>query len=158
MDDGIDYSTLGTLLAGKPERAELIKIIQSDPDGTRKVIQKTGTKPYLDWLTQSIGDSDEDKKILIKEKAKLNSILPTMSPISSNIEEENITLKQYVKYIEGTILKQFNFDTNVIISMQGITFGSKGDMPENVGMLEFRFDFKGTNSEIARFIDYINTS
>lgn len=48
-----------------------------------------------------------------------------MSPISSNIEESNISLKDYVKFIEGTILKQFNFDSNVVISMQGVSFGSK---------------------------------
>ena len=38
-----------------------------------------------------------------------------MSPISSNIEEENMTLKQYVKFIESEILRQFNFNSNVVI-------------------------------------------
>jgi hypothetical protein len=159
VDQGLDYASLGNLLSSKPERAELIKIIQTDPRGTEAVIKKTGSKNYLDWLNQSIGDSDEDKKILVREKGKLNSIIPTMSPISSNIEESNISLKDYVKFIEGTILKQFNFDSNVVISMQGVSFGSKwGNTPENVGTLDFRFDFKGTNSDIKRFIEYVNTA
>lgn len=121
-DTGISFANLGNLLSGKPERLELVKIMQSDPPETEKVIQKIGNQNYLDWLTQSIGKSDNDKQILIQEKAKLNSIIPTMSPVSTNIEEENVTLKQYVRFIEGTILKKFNFDSNVVIGMQGITF------------------------------------
>jgi hypothetical protein len=46
-----------------------------------------------------------------------------MSPISSNIDETNITLKQYVRFIEDGILNTFNFDTNTNIGMQGIVFG-----------------------------------
>lgn len=159
LEDGLDYATLGNMLSGKPERSELVKIIQTDPRGTETVIKKTGTKNYLEWLTQSIGDSDEDKKILVREKGKLNSIIPTMSPISSNIEETNISLKDYVKFIEGTILKKFNFDSNVVITMQGVTFWQKWwNVPENVGVLDFRFDFKWTNSDISRFIEYVNTA
>jgi hypothetical protein len=44
--------------------------------------------------------SGDDKNKLIQAKQKLNSILPTLSPISNNFDEENITLKEYVKYIE----------------------------------------------------------
>ncbi len=156
--DGINFTTLGSLLSGKPERLELIKIMQSDPTLTEQVIKKTWDQSYLDWLTQSIGKSDTDKQILIQEKKKLNSIIPTMSPVSTNIEEENVTLKQYVKFIEGTILKKFNFDSNVVIGMQGITFGDKWTNSENIGMFEFRFDFKWTNSDISRFIDFVNTA
>ena len=159
VNNGIDYPTLTSILGGKAERAELIKIIQSDPEGTKKVIQKNGSQNYLDWLTQSIGRSDSDKDILIIEKAKLNSIIPTMSPISSNIEEKNMTLKQYVKFIEWTILKKFNFESNVNIGVQWIVFWGKWvSAPENIGMFDFSFDFKGTNSDISRFIDYINTA
>ncbi len=39
--DGINFTTLGSLLSGKPERLELIKIMQSDPTLTEQVIKKT---------------------------------------------------------------------------------------------------------------------
>lgn len=82
-----------------------------------------------------------------------------MSPLSGNIEEDNITLKQYVRFIENSILKRFEFDTNLVIGMQGITFGTKnGELPENLGTFEFRLDFKGKNADIIRFIKYINTA
>lgn len=161
VKEWFDYAGLASILEGKPESAELIKIIQSDSTTAQAIIKKPAneTKDYLAWIKWAISESDKDKAVLKLEKAKLNSIIPTMSPLSSNIEEDNITLRQYVKYIENTILKGFNFDSNVVIGMQGITFGTKGSgIPENLGMFDFRLDFKWTNSDIIRFISYVNTS
>ncbi len=157
---GISFTSLSTLLAWKAERAELIRIIQSDPGKTEEFMTKpTGVeKTYLEWIKGEIGKTDEDKKNLLTEKAKLNSIIPTMSPISGNIDENNITLKQYVRFIEDDILNKFNFDTNVPIGMQWITFGDGNEIPKNLGMFDFRLDFIWTNSDIIRFIDYINTA
>jgi hypothetical protein len=162
--EGIATASLQWLLSSRPERAELVKIIQSDSAGAQSIMRKPESakdREYLDWLKSAIGATDEEKKDLIKEKAKLNSIIPTMSPFSNNIEENNISLKQYVAYIEKTILKEFNFDSNVIIGMQGMTFADgKGNagVPESIGMFDFRLDFKATNADILRFIEYINAS
>jgi sugar phosphate isomerase/epimerase len=80
-----------------------------------------------------LGKVDKEKEAIKNEKAKLNSIIPTMNPISNNIEEDNITLREYVNYIEKSILQKFNFDSNVIIGMQGLTFGKKSDgIPESI--------------------------
>lgn len=161
LKSGISFETMEKLLQGKPERAELVKIIQSDVPSARKIIQKPEniTKNYLEWIKGEIGNSEQDRNILKIEKAKLNSIIPTMSPLSSNIEEDNITLRQYVRFIESTILKQFNFNTNVLIGMQGITFWAKGtSIPENLWTFEFRLDFTSRNEDIIKFIDFINSS
>jgi hypothetical protein len=125
LKNGINFESLWRLLEWKSERAELIKIIQSDPKETERIITKPpeeGQKDYLDWIKSQLGKSEDDKNILKLEKAKLNSIIPTMSPISSNIEEDSINLRQYVRFIESSILKRFNFDVNVNIGMQGIVF------------------------------------
>jgi hypothetical protein len=160
--NGIAQATLQSILSARPERAELVKIIQSDTAGAENIMKKPETardREYLDWLKNAIGTTEEEKKDLIKEKAKLNSIIPTMSPFSNNIEENNINLKQYVAYVERMILKEFNFDTNVIIGMQGMTFGDKKwTAPESIGMFDFRLDFRATNADILRFIEYINNS
>ncbi len=161
LTNGIEYTNLAQLLQGKSERAELIKVIQSDPRAAEAIIKKPIgiEKNYLDWLKWEIGSSEKEKEILKLEKAKLNSIIPTMSPLSNNIEEESITLRQYVRFIESSILKRFNFDSNVIIGMQGVSFGTKGgSIPENLGMFDFRFDFKWTNTNISKFIEYVNTA
>ena len=160
LTSGIDFATLGVILASKPERAELIRIMQTDPNEATKIIKKPAEieKTYLEWIKSEIGKTDEEKKNLFIEKAKLNSIIPTMSPISSNIDENNITLKQYVRFIEDGILKRFNFNSRVIIGMQGITFGDGVAVPKNLWMFDFRLDFKWTNADIISFIEYINTT
>lgn len=161
LTNGIEYANVAKLLEGKSERAELIKVIQSDPKAAEEIIKKPigVEKNYLDWLKWEIGSSEKEKEILKLEKAKLNSIIPTMSPLSNNIEEDNLTLRLYVRFIESSMLKRFNFDTNIVIGMQWISFGSRGTgIPENVGMFDFRLDFKWTNANIIKFIDYINTA
>ncbi len=161
LTNGVEYANVAKLLQGKSERAELIKVIQSDPRAAEEIIKKPigVEKNYLDWLKWEIGSSEKEKEILKLEKAKLNSIIPTMSPLSNNIEEDNLTLRLYVRYIESSLLKRFNFDSNVVIWMQGISFGTKGtNIPENVGMFEFRLDFKWTNANIIKFVEYINTA
>lgn len=155
----MSITELEEVLGKKPERAELIKIIKADPDGTKKAITKDGDGSYATWLDKSIINTEEDKKILDQEKKKLNSIIPTLSPISGNIAEKNLTLKDYIKFIETSIFKRFNFESNMVLGLQGITFGNKElGMPESIGTFLFQIDFKGKNSDIANFIDYINKS
>lgn len=170
-NEGIDEWSLQRLLSAKPEYAELIKIIQSDPEYTKKILKKenmsiTGSTQYnydcrtVDYFTcvkSVLGRVDKEKESIKNEKAKLNSIIPTMSPMSNNIEENNITLREYVNYIEKSILRKFNFDSNVVIGMQWLTFWNKSDgVPESIWMYEFRLDFKATNQDIQDFIEYIN--
>jgi hypothetical protein len=172
-ENGVSFAELWNLLGKKPEYAELVKIIQSDKDHAPKVILKTnmsitgGTSndyncisvDYYTCLKNVLGRADADRASIETEKKKLNSIIPTMSPISWTIEEDNLTLRQYVKFIESSVLKSFNFDSNVLIGMQWVTFGNRANgMPENIGTFQFQLDFKWTNADIAKFIDYINTA
>ncbi len=155
--NGIELTDLENILKEKPERAELSKIIQADPVGTKTAITKEGDGTYVTWLDRSIGNTEEDKKILNQEKRKLNSIIPTLSPISGNIREENLTLKEYIRYIEQSILARFHFESSMVLGLQGITFGNKElNMPESIGTFSFQIDFKGRNADIADFIAYIN--
>ncbi|GAB0175080.1 MAG: hypothetical protein HHAS10_09590 [Candidatus Altimarinota bacterium] len=168
---GVSESSLQKVLSSSTEYAELIKIIQTDPEYTRKILVKenmsiTGSSIYkydcslVDYFTcvkSVLGRVDKEKESIKNEKAKLNSIIPTMSPLSNNIEEDNITLREYVNFIEKSILQKFHFDSNVVIGMQGLTFGQKTDgIPESIGMYEFRLDFEATNKDIQDFIEYIN--
>lgn len=79
--------------------------------------------------------------------------------MSSNIDEENITLKQYIRFIEGSILKKFNFDSNVVLGLQGINYGDgKWTVPKSIGTFDLSFDFDSTNGNILKFLNYINNS
>lgn len=100
-------------LTANKGKEELVKIIQAAPKETESAIRKVGSGDYIVWLRSAIGNSEEDRRKLIQAKQKLNSILPTLSPIGSSIDEENITLKEYIRFIEGSILKAFDISSNI---------------------------------------------
>lgn len=157
--NGISYESLKTLISGRPEYTELWKIMSTDVEWTTETIKKVWNDKYLDWLKKSIWSSAEDKNILLQEKKKLNSILPTLSPISWNIEEENITLKVYIKYIETQIIKKFNLDTELALWISTITpwMGTDG-IPKNIWSISLQISFRAKNKDILAFINYLNNT
>ena len=156
----LSFEKLGSLLTSMKWKEELIAIINAAPaQDVRTVIKKEGAGDYLSWLKQAIASSDEDKKKLVQIKEKINSILPTLSPMSSNIDEENITLKQYIHFIEANILKAFNLDSNLALGLEGIAYGNGAWwVPKSIGTFDLSLDFKSTNSDIDKLITYINSS
>lgn len=154
-----DYARVSAILTELWNKEELLKIVQATPEETRKALQKVWNSDYLIWIKNAINASDEDKKKLIQSKKKINSILPTMSPISANIDEENITLKQYIKFIEWRILLKYGLDSNIALGIQSLTYWNPGNKtPSNIWMFDFRLDFKASNENIKDFIDFINES
>ena len=154
------FDPITEIIKPRTEYAELLKIMYSDPDGTRTAIAK-GDKAikYMEWLKIAISESSKDKEILSQQKQILNSIIPTLSPISGNIEEDNIDLKWYIKFVEWKILKQFNFESNIALWLDSIVWWKNTDgVPENIGSIELQITFKWTNNDIIKFVDYINNS
>lgn len=158
--NGLSFEQLSKVLSAMKGKEELIAIINAAPaNEVRQVIKKEGTDKYLNWLREAISKSDDDRRKLVQIKQKINSILPTLSPMSSNIDEENITLKQYIRFIEGSILKEFNFDSNVVLGLQWINYGDgKWAVPKSIGTFDLSFDFDSTNGNILKFLNYINNS
>jgi hypothetical protein len=155
--NGLTFEEVSTYISSRPEYAELLKVMNADVAWTREVLAKTNPeKVYLEWIKDSIGSSTEERNAINQYKVKLNSIIPTLSPISGNTEEDTIDLKSYIRFIETKILKQFNLDANLVLGMQWITSG--GNMPENIGSLELQISFKATNKNISDFISFINTA
>lgn len=158
-DKWYDYGRLTAILTEMWNKDELIKIIQATPDETKKALQKEWRGEYLSWIKNAINASEEDKKKLAQSKKKINSILPTLSPISANIDEENITLKQYIKFIEWRLFKDFNLDTNMSLGIQALNYGGmSAGIPSSIGTFDLRLDFKAPNEDVKRLIDFINTS
>ncbi len=158
--DWLGFDQITEIIKPRTEYAELSKIMYSDPDGTRAAIAKGDqTVKYMEWLKKAIAESSKDKEILSQQKQILNSIIPTLSPISWNIEEENIDLKGYIKFVEWKILKQFNFESNIALGLDSIVWWKNTDgVPENIGSIELQITFKWTNNDIIKFVDYINNS
>jgi hypothetical protein len=156
-DVWLSFDDLGRKLANVKWKEELLKLIRSAPDDTRTVIAKTGKGEYIQWLNASILDSDEDKKKLAQAKQKINSILPTMSPISNSINEEYITLKEYIKFIEGKFLSAFNIKSNIVLGIQSVAY-STTKWISSVGTFDLWLDFRATNKNIQNLITYVNES
>jgi hypothetical protein len=153
------YERITAILIEMGNKEELIKIIQATPNETRVALQKEWQWEYLSWLRNAINASDEDKKKLIQAKKKINSILPTLSPISANIDEENISLKQYIKFIEWNIINKFNLWSNISLGIQWLSFWNAANkIPSNIGTFDLRLDFKTTNEKIQWFINFIKES
>jgi hypothetical protein len=41
-----------------------------------------------------------------------------MSPISNSMDEEYITLKEYIRFIESKFLSAFDIQSNIVLGMQ----------------------------------------
>jgi hypothetical protein len=155
--NGLTFDEMVSLIGSRTEYGELLKIMNSDIEWTRNTIAKTsGTEKYLDWLKKSIAESSTDREVLSQQKKILNSIIPTVSPISGNIEEENIDLRGYIRFVESKILKQFNFESNMTLGLEWIA--SAPDMPPNIGSIDLQIAFGGKNKDITAFINYVNSA
>ena len=153
------YEQITGILAGLSDKEELIKIMQATPNESRIALRKEWNGEYLPWLKNAINASDEDKRRLIQAKKKINSILPTLSPISWSIDEENITLKQYIKFIEWRLIRDFDLWSNITLWIQSLSFGNPWNwIPQNIGTFDLRLDFKTSNQKIQNFINFIKDS
>ena len=155
--DGIPYPELSTILWSTKWKEELLAIMQTTPKETQDVMVKVWSEPYMTWLDGAIGASSTDKKKLAIKKSRLNSILPTLNPVSNNLMEETVSMRKYISFIEENILKQFDIESTAALGIQGITYGKKGNtMPDTLGSFDTEIAFTSTNSGISKMIDYVN--
>ena len=132
--------------------------MQSAPKETQDVMVKRGAESYMTWLNGEIGASSSDKKKLAIKKARLNSILPTLNPVSNNLAEETVSMRRYIGFVEENILKQFDIESTAALGIQNIKYGKRGSsMPEVLGSFDTEIAFVSTNLGISKMIEYVNT-
>lgn len=158
-ESGFTYEELVGTTKSNATYDELNKIITLSPGATKEILQKDNPdKEYIPWVKWKIIESEEDKKIFIQSKAAINSIVPTMSSIGGSVEEEMITLKWLITYVEWTLLKQFNIRSLNPVSLQWVSFLKIKDLPENMGFLDLRIDLAGRSQDIMDLIRFVNKS
>lgn len=153
----LTYDELWRELSKLKWKEELIKIIKSSPEEARSVIKKTWQWNYIDWLYQMILESSKDRNDLKAVKMLINSILPTMSPTNTAIDEEYMTLKSYITFIEKRFLNEYNINSNIVLWVQWISYGGYSDA-QNIWSFDLRLDFRATNGNIQKLITYVNNS
>ena len=161
VNDGISFSNITTLLKARGQE-ELLGVIQFAPTEAQNVIKKVGSGPYLAWLRTSIesNEATTEKTKIETKKARLNSILPTLSPLSNSISEDTVSMKKYISFVEENIIKKYSLDSVASLSLQNITYGKKGwpawSMTDVIGSFDNDISFKTTNNNIFKMINYIN--
>ncbi len=156
--NGLAIDDVRRISSTSTQYEELLKIINVSGQGAANAIVKDSPDmEYLDWIKGKVAGSDGDKAILIRTKTLINSIIPTMSSAGS-IEEEMLTLKWLITFIEGKFIKQFNVQSTSPIGISGMNFGKMKDLPDGVGYLDLKLEVTGTSDSIMRLIRYINKS
>lgn len=153
----LTFEELWAELAKLKWKEELLKIIDAAKTEARNVIVKTDGWDYLEWLERTINESSIDKNNLRAVKMLINSILPTLSPSSSNIDEEYMTLKSYIQFIEKKFLEKYKINSNIVLWVQWISYWAD-PLAKNVWNFELRLDFQATNNDIQDLITFINES
>ncbi len=158
--NGLPTKKIKSIIVKDQTKKELFSLIQKNEKAVAKVIKKGKTqKSYIDWINDSLNNSNEDRKKIQIIKAKMNSIVPTLSPITSTIEETQVSLKNYVDFIENKLLTNFKIKSTSPLSIDKITYAkdtAKSPMG-NIGYLDFNLQFEGNNEHIYKFLDYIHT-
>ncbi len=156
----LSFERINELLRWNKAKEELLGIIQSAPIETKKILEKTTSQPYLTWLNDEMESktSENEKKNLSLKKARINSILPTFNAINKDATDESMNLRKYITFIENNIIHKFDLESGSPLGIQNIQYGKKNAiMPETIGSFDAEINFKATNANIAKMIDYINT-
>ncbi len=156
--DGLTIDAVKRIASTSNQYEELLKIIGISWQNAANAITKDSPDmEYLDWIKGKVAGSDSDKAILVRTKTLINSIIPTMSSAGS-IEEEMLTLKGMIIFIEGKFIKQFNVQSTSPIGISGMNFWKVKDLPDGIGYLDIKLEVTGTSDNIMRLIRYINKS
>lgn len=116
-------------------------------------------KPYSEWLSYTIKTLNSDKENIKKEKEKINSILPTLSPVGDTTDETSITLRNYISYVEQNILKKFNILSFSPLGITGINYSENQKNSKNpIGSFQMELNFDTTSGNIIKLLEYIKTS
>lgn len=155
--DGIPFGSLVTTIQKVGDNKELTDLISRSSTETQEAIKKDNpSEPYLSWVTNALSKSDKDRAILSDMRARVNSIVPTLSPVSNNMDENSVTLRDYITFMERDILRRFNIESLSPLGIDGITYENKGDAANPIGHFQMDMNFSAPNKDVVAFLDYIN--
>lgn len=160
--NGISFSNLKTIIPRVGNNTELQEIINANEEASKEAIQKKDvneTTTYLQWLAYELRDKEKNEEKIRKAREKINTILPTLSPISGGIEENNIKLGDYIEFMEAQILRKFSLESTSPLGITSIQYGEKEkNMVNPIGYFDTSIAFQGRNENIIDMLDYLYKS
>lgn len=156
--NGISFSELESTAKSVGNNSKLIETLKKSPTDVANALKKEGNDPYFVWLTNAISNSSQYKNTLQNEKARINSIVPTLSPISEHIDEESITLRDYIFFIEQNILKKFEIESLSPLGIDGVVYKETEGKVDPIGNFGLDLSFKMSNYNIEKMLNYLHES
>lgn len=135
-NNGIPFSNLVSTIRGVGNNEELIEVVSTSPEATQEIIKKTGSSPYLEWLTDQLTSSDQDRAIMADIRARINSIVPTLSPVNANIDENSATMRDYISFVEQKILRDFSLKSLSPLGIESVEYLADKEENNSVGSVE----------------------
>lgn len=161
--DGVNKDSFVELLNRLGKKTEVPDVVFSDGQKLNKALMKPiAQKDYLTWLTGENGKVNALDKEIQGNDTILGNIIPIFANSASlNIESDidnQITLANFISYIEKDILGKYALTSYVPLGISNITFPDKKETSVNIGSFKITLDFKGKNSEILSLIDALQKS
>ena len=161
VDYGISATKLAKVIESTGNNAELLDLYKTKSVDVKSIITKDAqsTEPYIEWLNNSLRINDDELEQLKIEKAKINTIIPTLSPFSDNLNEDNVTLRDYIAFVEQKILQQFNITSFSSLGISGIQYKKDEQSTNPIGKFQIELHFTdSTVNNILSLLEYVHNS
>lgn len=113
----------------------------------------------MTWLKENSISNENDIQKFSDGQAKINSIIPTISPISHNRNTESITLREYITFIEKEILAKYNIESLSPLGIESVKYDEQdGSLKNPVGEMKVDINFKTANRNIIELLDFLHKS
>lgn len=159
-NNGIASQNLLNTIKSVGNNPELVEVVTKAWDAVNPIIAKTGSKPYLEWLKENSLNNDADRAKLADAQAKINSIIPTISPMSNHHDAKSVTLREYIGFIEEHILAKYEIESLSPLGIDGVKYQENKDawLENPVGILTVELNFKASNKNIIELLNFIQAS
>lgn len=140
--------------------SELFEIVTKNSTEVAPILtKKDPNAKYYDWLLSEMSASQEDRVKLIDAQAKINSIIPTLSPMSNNQNAASVSLRDYTVFIEKKFLKDFGIMSLSPLGIAGVKYqeDKDGGLSSPIGEFTADITFEATNGNIQKLLDFIDT-
>lgn len=160
QNTGIPYNSLQSSIRKVGNNTELSEIVSNNGESIKTLLVKTDvSKKYSDWLAAEMNSSEDAKIRLANDEAKINSIIPTMSPLSNNQTGMSVTLRDYVTFLEKNILKEYNIVSLSPVGIDGVKYqeNKESGLSSPIGQFSADISLKSTNDNIRKLLNYIHS-
>lgn len=158
---GIAYNGLNAAINAVGNQSHLAEIVKkTDAAQITDIITKKESGNYLAWLSKEISQSDEIRQEVENRRKRINTLIPTLNPINDSLDEESITLSNYISYFEGKILKEFKIESLAPLGIVGVEYKNQflgKELNPAIGFFKADIIFSKTaSSKIVQLMNFIH--